>query len=360
MLGLKSEIMDALRSLFASLQLPMLLPAVILVGGVLWLVSPEAFLNNQVLLIALVFVVITVSYLFNAFNYFFNRLLEGYVWKDSWLMQEMRDYQLQQYYQHRSEASHCKEQIIRIQEKKDKIYIENRALLYKDIASLRFACCKECVQNIKHEVSREIERDVDVLTQYEDEWKDFFQLENDYIRTNYPPKPTRILPTRFGNVMAMFEWYSQTRYCINGAQLWTRFVPVLMEKEYVNSLRDAKMLLDFLVNLTITSMFLWFIALFTFGYTGRADAGLLVLTLPLCFFIFYYGACAAVSRWGDKVNVAFDLYRGELKKALHLTLPFPTNMAEERKMWETISEFIRGNENAVDNFDGFDYQEMYC
>jgi len=324
MLTFESKITDLIRSLATSLQLSMLLPAMLLVSGIAWLVNPSALKGNNELLAALGVIALTVSYLFNAFNMVFLRMLEGYVEGDSMPLSLLRDYQLCKFFRHHQRIHKYQQNINSIKSYKSKLAFERKLSL----------------------------EERQKLEAWERSWRDQIIHEMERLEERYPPTPDRIMATGLGNTIAAFELYPERRYHIDYETLWTRFVPTIMEKKYAGFIESEKTLLDFFVNLLVVIALLWSVAVIVFACTGQIVAGVLFILLPLFAYILYKGSCVAASNWGITVKASFDLYRHELKKALNLELPENATLEDERRMWRDISEFLAyGRERDTPAFD---------
>jgi hypothetical protein len=323
----ETKIVDVLRSVASSLQLSMLIPAIFLVGGLVWLLIPSVITGNTVVAISLP--VITVSYLLNAFNMVIIRALEGYIMADSAPLRVLRAYQLQRFYRHHHRLYQYKQNIAGI-EKLENEWQHKRRLSHS---------------RQKH------------LEQWQRGWKDRISHEQERLGERYPPTPDRILPTGLGNAIAAFELYPERRYRIDMAELWPRFVPTLLEKRYAVFIESEKAILDFFLNLLLVSGIIWVASVIVFACTGRLEAGLLFALLPFSAYLLYKGSCVAATNWGTTVKSAFDLYRYELKKALNLQLSEGAELSDEREMWRGISEFLAYG--GLENFEGFDYTLMY-
>lgn len=326
----ETKIADVIRSFASSLQLSMLLPATLLVGGLIWLLKPSALTAENDLPIAIGLTVITVSYLLNAFNMVIIRAFEGYIMADLAPVSALRAFQLEQFYHHHHRIYEYQQRINRIKE------LENK-------------------WQLRRELSPERERQ---LEKWQRGWLDRIWHEKERLEERYPPTPDRVLATGLGNAIAAFELYPERRYRIDMAHLWPRFVPTLLEKKYATFIESEKAILDFFVNLLLVSGIFWVVAIIVFAFTGRPEVGLLLLPLPILAYLLYKGSCVAAANWGTTVKSAFDLYRFELKKALNLQLPDRAELSDERAMWQGISEFLAYG--RLENFGGFDYAPMYA
>jgi len=214
--------------------------------------------------------------------------------------------------------------------------------------------------------------------------------------------PAVVAGTRLGNIMRSAEQYPRTRYRLDPVVTWSRLQPLLPD-EVSAPLKDAKAAIDILltsvVYITIAGMSgaVWaglyapvrgdpaltvltivgasLAAVVLLPRTGRgldrflaaaglaiglaaalalgrfADAplwlaitgrtaiavllaaGVLVLALSL-----YRGACQAALAYAEQLRAVFDMHRWRVLEQLRL--PLPTNLAEERKTWESVMRFL--------------------
>jgi hypothetical protein len=157
------------------------------------------------------------------------------------------------------------------------------------------------------------------------------------------PKPSSVLPTRFGNAVRSFENYSYRQYGISAVPLWPRFRAKL-DSSYATSIDEAKSHVDLALNLSLLSTLLfvlvaWLGIIFPVPLTGREFFVPWVLKLGGTAFlaaVFYRIAVRQTIEWGNLVRGAFDLYRNDVLKALGFTQE-PRTQAEERKLWNDIS-----------------------
>jgi hypothetical protein len=84
-----------------------------------------------------------------------------------------------------------------------------------------------------------------------------FQLKQDY-----PDRRGLILPTRLGNVIRSFEYYSDREYGIDSQEIWPRLAAVIPE-DYAVYVDDAKTIFDFMMNCSLLSLLLSFCILIT-------------------------------------------------------------------------------------------------
>jgi len=309
-----NAIKDAVKALAQSLQLTTIFPAglFVLVNAylVLPLVYPDLDLTTPPVVTILVSLALMLSYTLYAFNFPLIRLLEGYMWRDTDLVQWLERQQQHEF---------------------DELYEELREL------RAQHEECSDYLDGLGGKAPLD-----DRLISYTEQWRELQlrlpRLERRFDR-DYPPTRDRVLATRLGNTIAAFEDYPRTRYGMDSVALWARLIPVLRDREYLGFVTQEKAVLDFLMNTCIViavlasevvllTLYLWYpwIALFTIG-----SAGLVVVLL-------YNGMIIAARQWGTTVRVAFDLYRHDLHQYLQLR---PTgSFGKEREQWQTVSEFF--------------------
>lgn len=177
---------------------------------------------------------------------------------------------------------------------------------------------------------RQIERLREEMNRLEREWFLFF-----------PPGKSYVMPTRLGNILRASEFYPIKRYQLDAIVAWPR-LQSLLPKEFAEGLRDAKANLDLLlVVTTLAGIFAlgWEIGLGV--YSERWDLFLLASLGWLLTLLGYAGALQAARSYGELIKAAFDLYRSELLKSLHLKPP--ENYADERRLWGEVSELLYRN-----------------
>lgn len=174
--------------------------------------------------------------------------------------------------------------------------------------------------------------------------------------------------------MAALEAYPAMRYRIDAPSIWPRLSQIISDRDF-QKIEEANNQLFFLVNSSflalITSLssaaaglyqlFLWRQAIQhglsasnpqIYQETGVAYLGGFLLSLCV-FFMFYAASLPAARYYGTKYCVAFDLYRFNLLKELHLPLPLNNgdeldgDVLPERFLWRKICEHITvGDENG--------------
>jgi hypothetical protein len=162
-----------------------------------------------------------------------------------------------------------------------------------------------------------------------------------------PRDPALLKPTRLGNVLAAAEEYSYQLYRQDAVTWWPRLVTLLPESfrsqldtalTPLLALLNLSMLLTLLavgggVSLLLTDKAWWW-GVFVFL------AGLVLARA--C----YVAAANQAADYGQFVRVAFDLYRHDILKQMHV--PVPDNLVEERLLWDAL--------NAMVNYDLFPWE----
>src|SRR5215510_4647528 len=75
------------------------------------------------------------------------------------------------------------------------------------------------------------------------------------IKRAYPDKRGIVLPTRLGNAIRSFEYYSDREYGIDSVEIWPRLVSVI-PTDYAVSIDDTKTTFDFMMNCSFLSALL--------------------------------------------------------------------------------------------------------
>lgn len=150
------------------------------------------------------------------------------------------------------------------------------------------------------------------------------------------PAEHRLLPTTLGNALRSTEDLAGQRYGLKAVVVWPRLYPFIAEplRAQIAHFRDqysrgARLSVGF-----VTASFITAIVLLPNGGWWR----LFPATGILLSWISYRSAVTAARLHGVVVMSAFDLYRLDLLKGLHVELP--RTPREERVMNEAISAFF--------------------
>jgi len=128
-----------------------------------------------------------------------------------------------------------------------------------------------------------------------------------------------MLPTALGNALRAAEDRAGNRYGLDSVTMWPRLVPSLSDSLSA-TLQDQRTQLDAGVRYT------WVLTATALVTTALlAEHGGYWLLLPVVLsclaWLAYQGAVRAGVRYGISLEVAFDLHRFDLMRALHLPLP---------------------------------------
>lgn len=139
--------------------------------------------------------------------------------------------------------------------------------------------------------------------------------ESVYSRYPLPTQPDEVMPTRLGNVLKNAELHARDRYDIDAVLVWPRLFPLLPEANTVTAAQsDVAMLLT--------------VALCAAAFAVAGGGSVVVAGGPWWLFLAclwggvalawltYRAAVTAATAYGETVKVAFDVYRGELRRHL--------------------------------------------
>jgi hypothetical protein len=156
----------------------------------------------------------------------------------------------------------------------------------------------------------------------------------------YPPADL-LLPTELGNSLRAAETRAGRRYGLDGVVVWPRLYPLISTKLAV-VLADQRDQLDLAARFCVVFLL------------GSAVAMAALLRYPDCYvtpalgvllaWLSYRSAVAAAVAYGQSVEVAFDLHRFDLLRALHLPLPWDRD--SERAANAVLCDFLRQDVRA--------------
>jgi hypothetical protein len=158
---------------------------------------------------------------------------------------------------------------------------------------------------------------------------------------NYPPKSEQILPTRLGNVLKAAEAYGDATYHFDMPFWWPRLWSVLPESEQT-LVQDALTSLISLLNLAVLLVYVSFddivyLLLYAPGWQKLWAALVVVVAWGLAG-LCYEGAVVQARSYGVRLRTAVDLYRFDLLKTLHQSLP--ATPKEERQLWPRLKQWL--------------------
>jgi hypothetical protein len=157
--------------------------------------------------------------------------------------------------------------------------------------------------------------------------------------TRFPRNSALLKPTRLGNVLVAAEECPYQLYRLDAVIWWPRLVTLLPER-LRSQLDTALMPLMALLNLCM---------IFTLLALG---GGATVLLTDKCWWLgvpviigglvlaraCYLAATNQAMDYGQLIRVAYDLYRHDILKQMHM--PMPDNLVEERLLWDTLNTMM--------------------
>jgi len=322
MLAVSESVTETIKQIIQSLQIRFLFPAIVLMVLNIQLLS-NIVENDSFLITISVVLIILFSYLFSALNGLIIKLAEGYELSHNPIYSIRKIFQTNRY-----------EKLTRKIDTHTKIINEIGAVY--NVLDIDDSLTDEERKTIRNEI---------------DKIKNTLQIELNKLREdkNIRFSDKAIFPTDIGNTIAAFEDYPRTRYGMDSVYLWPRMLLILKDKKFLELVQNEKTTMDFLLNLALVSIVIsvelilynhYYLSLYCF-----------IITI-----IFYYAANAVAIDWGIMVCTAFDLYRDDLRKALHLPEIPKNSLEQEKEQWQKISKFIMFAD--ADEFEGFDYSRQ--
>ncbi len=166
------------------------------------------------------------------------------------------------------------------------------------------------------------------------------------VTTHYPNDPLLALPTKLGNRIRAFEAYGRDWYGLETMTLWFGLVSVAPQ-ELLENIQDARQNVEFFIGTVAASSLLAVVSTasaVTVWLTvdpARLHVGPLVLAglsllVAICA---YQRAVANVNDWYRAVTTLVDVGRKPL--AAQLGLQLPHRLADEQRMWLTVSGYTQ-------------------
>jgi hypothetical protein len=156
------------------------------------------------------------------------------------------------------------------------------------------------------------------------------------------------LPTRFGNALRAFEYYSESRWGLNALAAWPRIAALLSDRER-DLHAEAETDLMFFVNWSVVCYALS-VALAVDGVVTWSLSGLGFLPALALAYAFYRFAIGAAVIWGIEVRASIDLHRLELYERLGVTIP--RSFSGERRTARLVGRFLDLGEPLPDYLRG--------
>jgi hypothetical protein len=171
------------------------------------------------------------------------------------------------------------------------------------------------------------------------------------LATFYPPRvqhPDLFMPTQIGNILRASEVYALDRYGLDSVIIWSRLRPVL-KTEALAPLDEKRLMLDSLLLMTfLAALFASFWCVVLAIFTPRWELFVLsALGLPLAW-LCYKNAVQSAIAYGEQIKATFDVYRGELLKAVDKEMP--AALKDEKMVWDKLTRFFYYNETDDSEF----------
>jgi hypothetical protein len=192
---------------------------------------------------------------------------------------------------------------------------------------------------------------------------DSFASIHERLFYGYPSREDRLLPTLLGNTLRASEDYAKTTYGMDAVFWWPRLwliLPEAVQRQIDDSETPMISLLNFATQIGLVTLIgsIYLILQFFIKPIGPAGSigpidhwPLWKAILAACTtsivgfviaFLIYRSAVSQAKSYGMLIRSAVDLYRFDLLKALHQTLPY--DLDAEQKLWDDLVRWIYLNE----------------
>lgn len=154
----------------------------------------------------------------------------------------------------------------------------------------------------------------------------------------FPTDDDLLKPTRLGNVLVAAEEYSHQVYRLDAVLWWPRLsilLPEMVRVQIDTALTPMLTVLNLSIIFTLSAL--------TGGIIFARDQRWLLCVVILLAglwlaFMCYLAAINQAEVYGKLVRVAFDLYRHEILRQMHI--PVPDNVVDERLMWDLLTQWL--------------------
>lgn len=298
------------------------------------------------------FLTIVISGLIYNLNIPIVRLYQGYPWRRSWIGSW-----LSRRHTNRFEAAQLRLEgmraVLRKMEEVEKDLAGNGQFVNEVIDNWRALGSPLRRSNLRHRewlAAWHDSQEKAQLDELSEQWKALsadlrgeFSTYRIELKHAYPDIRGLILPTRLGNVIRSFEYYSHREYGIDSVEIWPRLVSVI-PVDYAMSIDDTKTTFDFMVNCSLLSILLAsaiFMAGLVYPSLLLSQSGGLYWFIKIAAFVslsyfFYRLSIDRAESWGLLIKSAVDLYRWELLRKLGYQQQL-VKRSDERKHWGEIS-----------------------
>lgn len=167
----------------------------------------------------------------------------------------------------------------------------------------------------------------------------------------YPSQEDKLLPTQLGNILRAAEDYAKSNYGMDVVFWWPRLWLILPEPVQ-HEIEDSQTPMISLLNLATQLVVISSAGFFYLCWQYKGSWGLfaflaasitLIVGIALTAFA-YRGAVSHAKVYGALIRSVVDTYRFDLLRALHQ--PMPSNLNEEKKLWDDLIRWIYLNEQG--------------
>ncbi len=170
----------------------------------------------------------------------------------------------------------------------------------------------------------------------EDEQERLICLKREFIELDkalhyIPSQEVDWMPTRFGNLLRAAELKPKERYGLDVIICWSRLWLILPETAR-NDLMAARLALNLTVQLWIWTILLAGWMLYLWFWWLAFDAFLATAL------VYYVGILRTARLYGELIEAVFDLYRFDLYRSLHWSVP--TKAEDEAQYGERLTQYL--------------------
>jgi hypothetical protein len=165
----------------------------------------------------------------------------------------------------------------------------------------------------------------------------------------YPSQEDQLLPTQLGNILRAAEDYAKSNYGMDVVFWWPRLWLILPETVQ-QEIEDSQTPMISLLNLATQQIVISSAGFFYLCWQYKGSWGLLAILAAFITLIVgitltafaYHGAVSHAKIYGTLIRSVVDTYRFDLIRTLHQ--PLPSNLDEEKKLWDYLIRWVYLNE----------------
>ncbi len=163
------------------------------------------------------------------------------------------------------------------------------------------------------------------------------------------PRKNEILPTKFGNIIAASETYSDKRYGMDAIVLWPRILPILLNHKFNEFMAQKKTSMDLYMNMMYISIVLSSIMVFSYVFAHQYSLAAYTMIIGvIAISFFYYTSIITAIGWGMTIRVTFDIFKEQLKSTLNIKKH--RTLKEEQNNWKEHCKFFKYGEETDNLF----------